>query len=142
MEPGRYMVSEAGVLLLHVTQVRTKGGYRFVGVDSGMNALIRPALYKAVHEIVNYSRLGESDEPTPYQVVGPICETGDVLGHGRLLPKTVPGDVLLVGNGGAYGAVMSSYYNRRLPASEVVITSAPTGDVLVKAAPNSNFPVW
>ena len=69
--------------------------------------------------------------------------TGDVLGRDRLLPPTRPGDVLLVGNGGAYGAVMSSYYNRRLPAAEVLVsTASSTGGVIVKPVPNSNFPVW
>ncbi len=120
MEPGRYLVSEAGVLLAPVTQVRTKGGARFVGLATGMNSLLRPALYGAWHAIHNLTRL---DEPAPdyWHVVGPICETGDVLGRDRLLPPTRPGDVLLIENCGAYGAVMASHYNLRPPAEEVVL---------------------
>jgi diaminopimelate decarboxylase/aspartate kinase len=120
LEPGRFLVSEAGVLLTTVTQVRQKGGHRFVGVDTGMNSLIRPALYGAWHGIWNLSRL-EEEPLEPAHVVGPICEGGDVLGRDRLLPHCEPGDVLLIENAGAYGAVMSSRYNLREPAAERVI---------------------
>jgi len=124
MEPGRYLVSEAGVLLAPVTQVRSKGGVRFVGTATGMNSLLRPALYGAWHAIHNLSRL--ADPAAGYwHVVGPICETGDVLGRNRLLPETHPGDVLLVENCGAYGAVMSSSYNLRSPATEHCLESGP-----------------
>ena len=123
MEPGRFLVSEAGVLLAPVTQVREKGSVRFVGVATGMNSLLRPALYGAWHAIHNLSRL--EDPPAGYaHVVGPICETGDVLGRDRLLPATAPGDVLLIENCGAYGRVMSSSYNLRPPAEEVVLGAA------------------
>lgn len=120
MEPGRYVVSEAGVLLAPVTQVRRKGSVRLVGVGAGMNALLRPALYGAWHAIHNLSRL---DEPaTGYaHVVGPICESGDVLGHDRLLPDCRPGDVLLIENAGAYGRVMGSSYNRRPVPEEIAL---------------------
>ena len=98
-------------------EVRSKGGVRLVGTATGMNSLLRPALYGAWHAIHNLSRL--ADPAAGYwHVVGPICETGDVLGRNRLLPETQPGDVLLVENCGAYGAVMSSSYNLRSPASE------------------------
>jgi len=120
IEPGRYLVAEAGVLVVPVTQVRSKSGVSFAGVATGMNSLIRPALYGAWHGIHNLSRL---DEPASgyWHVVGPICETGDVLGRDRLLPDTRPGDVLLIENAGAYGAVMSSRYNLREPATEIAI---------------------
>ncbi len=120
LEPGRYLVSEAGVLLAPVTQVRRKRNATFIGVATGMNSLLRPALYGAWHGIHNLTRL---DEPPGghAHVVGPICETGDVLGRDRLLPETRPGDVLLVENAGAYGAVMSSRYNLREPAREIVL---------------------
>lgn len=120
MEPGRFLVSEAGVLLAPVTQVRLKGGVRFVGVSTGMNSLLRPALYGAWHAIHNLSRI---DEPfIGYaHVVGPICETGDVLGRHRLLPETRSGDVLVVENCGAYGAVMASRYNLREAARELAL---------------------
>ncbi len=120
LEPGRYLVAEAGVLLLPVTQVRQKGGLRLVGAAAGMNALLRPALYGAWHPIWNLSRLG-APAVGPADVVGPICETGDVLGRDRLLPETAPGDVLVVELGGAYGAVMASRYNLRALPEEVVL---------------------
>jgi diaminopimelate decarboxylase/aspartate kinase len=120
IEPGRYLVAEAGVLLARVTQLKQKGAHGYVGVATGMNALIRPALYGAFHEIVNLSRLGEASVGQ-YDVVGPICETGDVLGHDRLLPETREGDVLLVANAGAYGRAMASSYNLRPPPEEIVL---------------------
>ena len=120
MEPGRYLVAEAGVLLARVTQTKDKGATQYVGLDAGMNTLIRPALYGAYHEIVNLSRLGEAPAET-VEVVGPICETGDVLGHSRRLPPTQPGDVLLIGTTGAYGASMANRYNLRPPAQETVL---------------------
>ena len=86
LEPGRYLVADAGVLLARVTQTKRKGGVRYVGVDAGMNTLIRPALYEAWHEIVNLSRLDENDGEL-VQIVGPICESGDVLGSNRRLPR-------------------------------------------------------
>jgi len=120
MEPGRYLVAEAGVLLTTVTQLKRKDAYFYVGVDTGMNSLIRPALYEAWHEIVNLSRLGDKAD-TVCEVVGPICESGDVLGTHRRLPLPHEGDVLLVAQTGAYGSVMSSRYNLREPAPEVVL---------------------
>ena len=121
LEPGRYLVAEAGVLLARVTQRKTKGPIRYVGVDVGMNTLIRPALYGAWHEIVNLSRTDDAAEWEDVDVVGPICETGDVLGRARRLRSPVEGDVLLVGTAGAYGRAMSSSYNLREPAREVVL---------------------
>ena len=120
LEPGRYVVAQAGVLLATVTQVKGKGDVQYVGVSTGMNSLIRPALYGAYHEIANLTRF---DAPAGeiVNVVGPICETGDRLGSDRLLPATQEGDVLLVANAGAYGYVMSSRYNLREPAVEVMI---------------------
>ncbi len=120
MEPGRYLVADAGVLLARVTQTKRKGGVHYVGVDTGMNSLIRPALYDAWHEIVNLSRLDEA-LATMVQVVGPICESGDVLGANRRLPDCREGDVLLVAQAGAYGAAMASHYNLREPAPEVAL---------------------
>ena len=117
IEPGRYLVAEAGVLLARVTQLKGKREHRYVGVATGMNSLIRPALYDAHHEIYNLTRLGEP-ATEPFDVVGPICESGDVIGRGRLLPPTVEGDVLLIATAGAYGHVMGSHYNRRPPAAE------------------------
>jgi diaminopimelate decarboxylase/aspartate kinase len=120
LEPGRFLVAESGVLLTRVTQVKTKGSKTFVGLDTGFNSLIRPALYGSYHEIVNLSRLDEKPS-IKADVVGPICETGDVLGRDRWLPPTAPGDVFLIGTAGAYGKVMASTYNLRRPAREYVL---------------------
>jgi len=120
LEPGRYLVARAGVLLARVTQLKGKGELRYLGVDAGMNSLIRPALYGAHHEIVNLTRLAEP-AAARYTVVGPICESGDVLGQERRLPESQEGDVVLIANAGAYGHVMSSCYNLREPAGEVLI---------------------
>jgi diaminopimelate decarboxylase/aspartate kinase len=117
IEPGRFLVSQAGVLLARVTQVKRKGDATYVGVETGMNSLIRPALYGAYHPIVNLSRLGEPATQVAH-VVGPICETGDILGRSRRLAPAAEGDVLLLANAGAYGRVMSSFYNMREPAGE------------------------
>jgi diaminopimelate decarboxylase/aspartate kinase len=120
IEPGRYLVAEAGVLLATVTQLKGKGEVHYVGVATGMNSLIRPALYGAHHEILNLTRL-EEPATEVVNVVGPICETGDQLGVDRLLPSSREGDVLLIANAGAYGRAMSSTYNLREPAVEIVV---------------------
>jgi bifunctional diaminopimelate decarboxylase / aspartate kinase len=121
IEPGRYMVAESGVLLLHATQVIEKDGVRRIGCDAGMNALARPAMYDAYHGIHNLTRFADG-ERVRFDVVGPICESGDVLGGGRVLPvATQEGDVILVADAGAYGMAMASTYNlRALPAEDVI----------------------
>lgn len=120
LEPGRYLVAEAGVLIARVTQIKQKGEKRYLGLEVGMNSLIRPALYGAYHPIVNLSRLNEAPA-WKVDVVGPICESGDVLGHDRWVPVTEVGDVLLIDNAGAYGASMASLYNLRQPARELTL---------------------
>lgn len=120
IEPGRFIVAEAGVLLAQVTQVKGKQNLRYIGLTTGMNSLLRPTLYGAYHEIVNLTRLGEPSVGRA-QVVGPICESGDRLGLDRSLPETQEGDVFLIATAGAYGHVMSSTYNLREPAEEIVI---------------------
>jgi diaminopimelate decarboxylase/aspartate kinase len=120
MEPGRFLVATAGVLVAVVTQLKGKGDVRYVGIATGMNSLIRPALYGAHHDIRNLSRLGEPASEC-VNVVGPICETADQLGADRWLPPTVEGDVMLIANCGAYGFAMASNYNRRPPAAEFFI---------------------
>ncbi len=121
LEPGRFLVAEAGVLLARVTQTKVKENVRYVGLATGMNSFIRPALYGSHHEIVNLTRL---DEPRTerVQVVGPICETGDRLGMDRMLPPTREGDLVLIADAGAYGRAMASEYNLRPPAPEFTIT--------------------
>jgi len=121
IEPGRYIVAEAGVLLLHVTQVVNKQNICRVGVNAGMNALLRPALYDAWHDIHNLTRLGERTD-LHCDIVGPICESGDVLGQNRVLPAgTAPDDVIVVADAGAYGMVMSNHYNLRTRALESIL---------------------
>ncbi len=112
LEPGRYFVAQAGVLLARVTQTKPKGDLHYVGIDAGMNSLIRPALYGSWHEIVNLSRLTEKPCMVA-NIVGPICESGDTLGYNRRIAPAQEGDVLLVATAGAYGRAMSSEYNMR-----------------------------
>jgi diaminopimelate decarboxylase/aspartate kinase len=119
LEPGRFLVAESGVILAKVTQCKEKGKVRFIGVETGMNSLLRPALYGSYHQIVNLTRLNH--EHTGFaHVVGPICESGDTLGYDRLFPDTKENDVMLIANTGAYGHCMSSFYNLRAPAQEIV----------------------
>jgi diaminopimelate decarboxylase/aspartate kinase len=120
MEPGRYLVADAGVLLTRVRQVKRKGERTFIGCDAGMHTLLRPALYEAWHPIANLDRL---DEPATIRadIVGPVCESADTLGEDRRMPPTQVGDLLLVGVVGAYGAVMASDYNRRGRPLEIVL---------------------
>ncbi len=121
IEPGRFMVAESGVLLARCTQVVEKDGVHRVGMDAGMNALIRPALYDAWHDIVNLSRL-DATPVADFDVVGPICESSDVFGHRVKLPAdTAPADLMLVSDAGAYGYTMASTYNMRaLPAEDII----------------------
>jgi diaminopimelate decarboxylase/aspartate kinase len=121
LEPGRFFVAESGVILAKVTQCKEKGRVRFVGIETGMNSLIRPMLYGAYHEIVNLSRLHE-DKIGFAHIVGPICESADTLGYDRLLPHTSEQDVLLIANTGAYGHCMGSSYNMRPLAAELVLS--------------------
>ena len=120
LEPGRYLVAQAGVLITRVTQMKGKGDMRYIGIGTGMNSFIRPALYGSYHEIVNLTKAAEIPTET-VTVVGPICETGDKVGSDRLLPRSEENDVILIANAGAYGYVMSSLYNRREVAKELVI---------------------
>jgi diaminopimelate decarboxylase/aspartate kinase len=122
IEPGRFLVAQAGVLLARATQLKRKGEVTYVGLETGMNSLIRPALYGAYHGIFNLSRLDQPSELVAH-VVGPICESGDILGRARRLPSTRAGDVFLIATCGAYGRVMSSRYNMREPASEALLPS-------------------
>src|SRR5258705_9279581 len=102
MEPGRFLVARAGVLVALVTQLKGKGDVRYVGIATGMNSLIRPALYGALHDIRNLTRL---DEPMSHRVniVGPICESADQLWSDRWLSDTRGGDIILIANCGYYG---------------------------------------
>ena len=119
MEPGRFLVANAGVLLAKVTQTKVKGDSGYIGLETGMNSLIRPALYGAWHNIINLTRINEESDITA-TIVGPMCETGDILGVDRKVPKSSAGDIFLIANCGAYGYSMASNYNLRKPAKEIV----------------------
>ncbi len=120
MEPGRFIVAEAGVLLTRVTTVKVTPHKKYVGVDAGFNTLIRPAMYNAYHHIIVANKLNEEPREI-YEVVGPICETGDILAKDRLLPEIREGDIIAVLNAGAYGFSMSSQYNSRPRPAEVLV---------------------
>jgi diaminopimelate decarboxylase len=119
LEPGRFLVGSAGVLLTRVLYKKHSGGKEFVVVDAGMNDLVRPSHYQAYHEIVE---LEERDRPpSRVDVVGPVCETGDFLALDRRLPGLQPGDALAILGAGAYGFVMASNYNSRPRPAEVIV---------------------
>ena len=118
VEPGKYLVSEAGYLLVSTNVVKATPSVTFVGVNSGLNHLIRPMMYDAYHEIVNISNPTGSQKG--YTVVGNICET-DTLGADRKLNEVREGDLLIIKNAGAYGYSMASNYNSRLRPAEVLL---------------------
>ena len=109
-----------GWVLRRATQVVDKGGTRRIGADGGMNALMRPALYNAWHDVANLDRLDEAATEL-VDLVGPVCESSDVLAKRRLLPPTQEGDVLLVATAGAYGFAMANRYNLRALPLEATI---------------------
>ncbi|HKK38840.1 MAG TPA: diaminopimelate decarboxylase [Cryomorphaceae bacterium] len=117
-EPGKFLVSEAGIFLVKVNVVKQTVSTVFAGVDSGQNHLIRPMMYEAYHHIVNISNRGETQRV--YSVVGYICET-DTFGYDRKLTEVRTGDVLAIYNAGAYGFTMASNYNFRVRPAEVLV---------------------
>ena len=119
LEPGRFLVAQAGALVARVLYVKRNGKKTFVITDAAMNDLIRPALYQAHHEIVPLRpRRGK---PRVVDVVGPICESGDFFAHDRALPPLEPGDLVALLDAGAYGMAQSSNYNTRLRPAEVMV---------------------
>lgn len=121
VEPGRFMVGNAGVLLAQVQYIKRTENKKFVIVDAGMNDLIRPALYQSFHEIVPVTKNHPHGEAEKADIVGPVCESGDFFAQDRELPPLAQGDLIAVMSAGAYGATMSSNYNsRRLPAEILV----------------------
>ncbi len=120
VEPGRYLVCDASILLTTVNTVKVTPAHKYVGVDAGFNTLIRPTMYGSYHPILVANKLDKADKET-YDVAGPICESGDLLAKDRQLPEIAEGDLLAVLNAGAYGFSMSSQYNSRPRAAEVMI---------------------
>ena len=125
LEPGRFLVAQAGALLTRVLYVKRNGRKTFVITDAGMNDLIRPALYHAHHEILTVQQPAKSNLPgREVDVVGPVCESGDFFARNRRLPAVKPGDLVLLLDAGAYGMSQTSNYNTRPRPAEVLIDGA------------------
>jgi diaminopimelate decarboxylase len=121
VEPGRFIVGNAGVLLTRVRYVKKSGAKKFAIVDAGMNDLIRPALYQSYHEIVPIESMHKSNSVEKIDIVGPVCESGDFFALDREIPQVCQGDLLAIMSAGAYGFTMASNYNSRpLPAEALV----------------------
>ncbi len=119
LEPGRFLIAQAGVLLTRVLYTKANGAKRFVVADAAMNDLIRPALYGAHHEVLPVRE--QTGEMTAADLVGPVCESGDFLARDRALPALADGDLLAVLDAGAYGMSLSSNYNTRARPAEVLV---------------------
>ncbi len=147
LEPGRYLVGEAGVLVSRIVRIKEGISHKFIIVDAAMNDLIRPALYDAYHRIAPVVEPAPKAPLTPADVVGPVCETADTFAKDRPLPPLEPGDLLAVESAGAYGAVMASHYNTRPPAPEVMVKGAEFA--VIRARPSldelvarDRLPAW
>ena len=126
VEPGRFLVGNAGILLTKVLYRKRSGGKEFVIVDAGMNDLIRPSHYNAYHRIEG---VVASDDRTTADIVGPVCESGDFLGLHRDVDDVKPGELVAVLSAGAYGFVMASNYNSRPRIAEVIVDDGKFGVV-------------
>lgn len=122
MEPGRSIVGNAGVLVSSVVYVKKGDERQFLIIDAGMNDLIRPSMYDAYHQILPVDNTEQ--EMSVYDVVGPVCETGDTFTKNRELPTAKTDDLITILSCGAYGSVMSSHYNTRLNAPEIMVNDA------------------
>ncbi|HHY24563.1 MAG TPA: diaminopimelate decarboxylase [Clostridiaceae bacterium] len=123
IEPGRYIVAECGVLLGTVYATKKNYGYKYIGTDLGFNTLMRPVMYESYHEMEVYKdgKPADTNEFEVVNIVGNICESGDIMGKERNLPKIDEGDIIGVMDAGAYGYSMASNYNNRLRPAEVLI---------------------
>ncbi|WP_417726669.1 diaminopimelate decarboxylase [Roseovarius sp.] len=147
IEPGRLIAGNAGILVSRVIYVKSGEGRDFLILDAAMNDLIRPAMYDAHHDIVPLVEPAAGVEQMPYDVVGPVCESGDTFAKGRMLPPLAEGDLVAFRSAGAYGAVMSSEYNTRPLVPEVlvherdfaVIRARPTFDEMIN---RDTIPEW
>lgn len=147
IEPGRLIIGNAGLLVSAVIYVKNGEGRDFLILDAAMNDLIRPAMYEAHHEIVPVTEAPAGAELTPYDIVGPVCETGDTFAKGRLMTPVQAGDLVAFRSAGAYGAVMASEYNTRPMIPEVlvhgdqfaVIRPRPTFDDMIN---RDTIPEW
>ncbi len=134
-EPGRIIVGNAGILLSRVLQFNKRPAKTFAVVDAAMNDLIRPAMYGAYHDIWTVREGSRTESRKTYDVVGPICETGDTFCEQRSLPELAPGDLIAFMTAGAYGAVMSSTYNSRRLVPEVLVR----GDQMAVVRPRPSY---
>ncbi|WP_412506929.1 diaminopimelate decarboxylase [Roseovarius sp. SYSU LYC5161] len=147
IEPGRLIAGNAGLLVAGVTYVKHGEGREFLITDAAMNDLIRPAMYDSWHEIVPLREAAPGAVMTPYDIVGPVCESGDTFAKGRMLPSLAEGDLIAFRSAGAYGAVMASEYNSRPLIPEVlvdgdqfaVIRRRPTFDEMLN---RDTIPEW
>ncbi len=147
IEPGRLISGNAGLLLTSVIYLKSGEARDFLILDGAMNDLIRPAMYDAWHDIVPVREPAPGVERAPYDIVGPVCETGDIFAKGRMMPPLSEGDLVAFRSAGAYGAVMASEYNSRPLVPEVlvqgdqfaVIRRRPTFDEMIA---RDTIPEW
>ena len=147
IEPGRLISGNAGILVSSVIYVKQGEGRDFLIVDAAMNDLVRPSMYGAHHDIVPVVEPAPGGEAQPYDVVGPVCETGDTFAKQRALASLAEGDLIAFRSAGAYGAVMASEYNTRPLIPEVlvkgdhfaVIRARPTFDEILS---RDTIPAW
>ncbi|NOR31666.1 MAG: diaminopimelate decarboxylase [Sulfitobacter sp.] len=147
IEPGRLIAGNAGLMVSEVIYVKSGEGRDFLILDGAMNDLIRPAMYEAHHDIVPVIEPAAGAEQQPYDIVGPVCESGDTFAKQRMMPKLAAGDLVAFRSAGAYGAVMSSEYNSRALIPEVlvkgdqfaVIRARPTFDEMIN---RDTIPEW
>ena len=147
IEPGRLIAGNAGLMVSEVIYVKSGEGRDFLILDGAMNDLIRPAMYEAYHDIVPVVEPAAGAEQQPYDIVGPVCESGDTFAKQRMMPKLDAGDLVAFRSAGAYGAVMSSEYNSRALIPEVlvkgdqfaVIRARPTFDEMIN---RDTIPEW
>ena len=135
IEPGRLIVGNAGILVAAVIYLKSGEGRDFLIVDAAMNDLIRPAMYEAHHDIVPVLEPAPGTDARPFDIVGPVCETGDTFARQRELSPLAPGDLIAFRSAGAYGAVMASEYNSRPLIPEVLVT----GDQFAVIRPRPTF---
>ncbi|MBL4612725.1 MAG: diaminopimelate decarboxylase [Emcibacter sp.] len=132
IEPGRLLVGNAGILVSKVIYIKQGEGRKFLIIDAAMNDLVRPSMYDAYHEIVPVRQ--NDSTPSAYDIVGPVCETGDTFARDRELPDLQSGDLVAIRSAGAYGAVMSSTYNTRRLIPEVLVKGG--NYAIVRARPD------
>jgi diaminopimelate decarboxylase len=135
IEPGRLIAGNAGLMVSKVIYVKSGEDREFLIVDGAMNDLIRPAMYEAHHDIVAVNEPAPGVEPRPYDIVGPVCESGDTFAKERDMPPLLAGDLIAFRSAGAYGAVMSSEYNSRPLIPEVLVN----GDQFAVIRPRPSF---